>query len=301
MSLHQGQHQIKLHQMDLRRQLRQPTGMEMGWFGAGYPKKPQLKIFSHSVNNLNQVELYTSSYRNAKSLGVQVTDSTIKFLRDGFVVYTSATAPTFPLVVSTSFNGITSSSGPAYEKSNMISEVAIHSASIRLACTACPSGKYVGSSSPVTWTSVVGLAASAGALQKTAGTGAWDAGAVSTQEIVSNAEHLEPQGLTFRCSANSAIFVGLGKSVTNVGANSAEFAIKCDTNSMAVWESGSVIASFPSIATDGTDLFEVRITARGNSVQYLQNDAAKSWPTPQDKCQHSRCMSTRQYTRWAVG
>jgi hypothetical protein len=90
----------------------------------------------------------------------------------------------------------------------------------------------------VTWTSASGVDTSAGYLQKTAGNGWGNAGAISTQELDSSAQI---QGVSFKCGGSattdmerSAAMIGLGHANANSDFGDIEFALYCSESGIQV-------------------------------------------------------------------
>ena len=174
---------------------------------------------------------------------VQVTGSTVQYLKNVEVCYSSATPATFPLHVDVSMIG----------EGTKLSDVAM--------CVPSPCV-----SSAATWAEEVGVAGSPGELIAT--TIAGSPGAVSSQAI---AFSTLPQSVSFQCSDGGYIKAGLGndKLLGNDFGNDIEFAIYCRNyaSGLEVYESGASQGNFGTWTAD--DVMKVQVT--GDTVQYLKN------------------------------
>jgi hypothetical protein len=122
----------------------------------------------------------------------------------------------------------------------------------------------------VTWTDAVNVAASPGALQKTAGGQGWNAGAISTQLMM--AASAQPQGMSFKCSVGTNMMAGLGNGGAVTSYQNIDFGVQCNEGgNLRIYESGSRVEVF----ADGdhtwiaNDVFKVQVA--GTAVQYLKN------------------------------
>jgi acyl dehydratase len=194
------------------------------------------------------MNVYTK-FTASDEIKVQVTGTVVTYLKNDNVFYTSATAATFPLHVDTALHNAGAT----------ISDVTVY---------ATPPVVLV-QSTPVTWASPINVVASPGALERSTGSGSWDAGAISTQQFTSSTQ---PQGVSFKCGDGSMAMIGLdnGNSDHFSGGGIA-FAIYCTSASgkLQLYESGDYKGDFGTYMP--TDVLEVQVT--GTVVTYLKNDA----------------------------
>jgi subtilisin family serine protease len=120
----------------------------------------------------------------------------------------------------------------------------------------------------VTWTSLVGVSATGNSLAKTAGTSAWDAGAVSTQTIAGGMTYAE---FTTTETSTYRLF-GLSNGNSNATESDVDFGIYLYLNEVRIKEGGVNRLNGPS-ASFGTfaagDRFRVGVS--GGVVRYSKN------------------------------
>ena len=149
--------------------------------------------------------------------------------------------------------------------------VAMLGVSMRAIVTASLVG--LASSTLVTWTSTAEVTASPGHVTKTSGAAAWDAGAVSSQELYYSDQ---PQSLSFRCGAGTDTLAGLAYTYRQRSPiqpfNSIDFGVKCTNDGyLNVRELGVDKGSGPgNVAWTAETELTIRIT--GTVVEYLKND-----------------------------
>ena len=188
---------------------------------------------------------YFGTYVTGNVFRVSIEGGSIKYRYNGSVFYTSTVAPRYPLVVDTSL----------YNPGATVQGVVL---SGDLAPTA-----FV--KQTVGWTNTVGVNATAGSLTKTAPSN-WDAGAVSTQSIISGDGYVQfTVGET-----NKDRMIGLGTGDLSQHFSDIEYAIYLPSNAPAeVYESGISKGSFGAYA--GGDVFRVEVD-RG-AIKYRKNGA----------------------------
>jgi hypothetical protein len=152
---------------------------------------------------------------------------------------------------------------------------------------------------PVTWNAARSVNVddqTPGYLEKTSGGRAWNAGAISTQQILSSAE---PQGISFQCATDATVaMAGLGEASTDSstvsGFANIEFAMFCNVHADSVsrWQFGPPVTRTLEIYESGaenrlgwtwTPSDVMRVQVVGDVIEYLKNgvviDTSQRHPT----------------------
>ena len=174
-------------------------------------------------------------------LRVGVENGVVTYRKNDVVFYQS-TAPTYPLLVDTSL------ASPGATVINAL-----------ITWTPPPSGTEL-----VVWTSAVGAVANGNSLTKTAPWSWSNAGAVSTQSIVSGDGYLEftAQGPSYELMA------GLGNGDTSQSYVDIEYAIYARYGELQVYESGTSRGSFGTYSAGD----RLRVGVENGVVKYRKND-----------------------------
>ncbi|HEY5884685.1 MAG TPA: RHS repeat-associated core domain-containing protein [Pyrinomonadaceae bacterium] len=163
----------------------------------------------------------------------------VKYRKNGSLLYTSAAAPTYPLLVDSSL----------YVNGSPLTNVML-------------SGAVAGQQN-VSWTSSVGVSVSANNLTKTASNGWGNAGAASTQTIVSGDGYVE-----FSAGTTGDSMIGLGNGDPDQNYD-IDFAVHVDSGAASIWESGVWKAAAGTYVSG--DVF--RVAVEGGVVKYRKNGA----------------------------
>jgi hypothetical protein len=214
------------------------AGLSVGNGGAGY----QDIDFAIRLNGSGRASVYEGGvnrggigpYAAGDVFRVQAEDGVVTYWRNGKLKYTSAVAPSFPLLVDTSLRtpGAT------------ITDVALEPIDF--------------------WTAAVNVAVDGRDITKTAPEDQYNAGAISLGIIASGDGFVE-----FRVADNTSWkAAGLGNGNSNNSRNDIEFAIALtDTGGITVYESGVSRGGFgPYTVGD-----EFRVEVAGGLVRYLKN------------------------------
>jgi RHS repeat-associated protein len=179
-------------------------------------------------------------------LRVSVEDGEVKYRKNGILLHTSATAPTFPLVVDTSL---------------LQYGLGIQNAVISIEPSVGPAQNY---EQAVSWMDLTNASANGSSLTKVADHWAWDAGAVSRQA-------LNGDGYVQATASAQIIFVGLSHGNQNATHLDVDFALYAENGHLFVRENGEVKADFGSgSVTPGDNL---KVSVEGGVVKYLKNGA----------------------------
>ena len=182
------------------------------------------------------------TYLAGDRLRVGVENNVVTYRKNDVVFYQSPTAPTYPLRLDTSLASI----GAAV--SNAL-----------ITWTPPPPGTEL-----VVWTSAVGALANGNSLTKTAPWSWSNAGAVSTQSIVSGDGYFEFTVL----STSYELMAGLGNGDTSQSYVDIEYAIYARSGELRVYEAGTSRGSFGTyLAGD-----RLRVGVENNVVTYRKND-----------------------------
>jgi alpha-tubulin suppressor-like RCC1 family protein len=174
------------------------------------------------------------AYSAADRFRVEVAHGRARYLKNGVVVYSSNANPRYPLVADTA----------AYTVGATLTDVRI--------------GRMA-------WRNDVGVSMSGDTLTKT-GTAGWNAGAVSTEAIVSGDGWVEFTAV----ETDKSRICGLARGDGGPGASDVDFGLQLNADAtVSVYESGASRGSFGAYGTG--DRFRVEV--RGGAVRYLQNDA----------------------------
>jgi hypothetical protein len=183
------------------------------------------------------------SYSANDHLRVSVEGGTVKYSKNGTVIYTSGVAPSYPLLVDTSL----------YTANSTITNAVL-------------AGNFTAAPAPVNvvWDSLSGASASSNTLTKTASTYAWDSGGISTKAIASGDGYLEfTAGNT-----NTARMCGLNHDNANYGYPDIDYAIFLGEDGVVYLTEGGVYrGAFGSYSA--TDTF--RVSIEGGVVKYRKN------------------------------
>jgi hypothetical protein len=168
----------------------------------------------------------------------------VSYSRNGTVFYTSAMAPTYPLLVDTAL----------YTQGATLTGVVISSG--WTAPPPPPAGEAV------SWTAAIGVSASGNDLTKTAAVG-WNAGAVSTKVLPSGDGYV-----AFTASeANTLRMLGLSNGNDDTGYADIDFAIYLAAGQVQVYEKGTSRGTFGNYASG--DFLQVSV--QSGVVKYSRN------------------------------
>ncbi|MGH7295259.1 MAG: hypothetical protein ACRELB_10010, partial [Polyangiaceae bacterium] len=182
-----------------------------------------------------QLAVTEGSYAAGDVLRVQVVGSTVTYLQNGAVLFTSTRGPTFPLVADASI----------YDAGATVENVTI--------AEGIPF-----------WQNIVGVSTSGQSLTKTAAAG-WNAGASTIASLGGDGFVEFTTG-----EANKHKMAGLTHTVTDSGYVTIDFGLFLAADgSVSVYEDGSLEGSFGSYVAG--DVFVVQVT--GGVVTYLKNGA----------------------------
>jgi len=215
---------------------RKIAGLSNGSAGEGYTEIDYAIYLQHDgvvrvyENGVNRGTFGT--YAAGDVFRIDVTSDTVKYLRNGALFYTSAVAPTYPLLVDTSI----------YDVGGTITNVVIE---------------------PVTfWNEVQSVNTSGSSLEKSAGQG-WNAGAVTTATIDSDG-YVE----FTTAETNTYKIAGLSNGNTDVDYTDIDFAIyPAGDGIIRIFENGVSRGSFGAYAAG--DIFRVEVAS--GVVTYLHN------------------------------
>jgi large repetitive protein len=198
----------------------------------GFHLTPNGKI-SVRENGTNRGQV--GSYVAGDRLRVQVTGSTVTYLKNGALLFTSTVAPTFPLLVDTSL----------FTPGATVNDVVV----VR---------------QTVDWQNAVGVAVSGNSLTKTAPSNTlWNAGASSTDALGGDGYAQFTVAET-----NTTRRFGLSNGDTNVNFTEIDYAIGLASNGVVqIVENGDVIGSFGAYSSG--DVFRVVVTS--GVVTYARN------------------------------
>ena len=184
------------------------------------------------------------TFTTGDKLRVAVEGGVVKYRKNGTLLYTSTIAPTYPLLVDTAL----------YSNGSTISNAVM-------------SGN-LSNLQNVTWTNVVGVSAAGNSLTKTAANGWGNAGAVSTQTLVSGDGYLE-----FTVTElNTYRTIGLSNGDGSQDWTDIDFAMmtNCDDPGnlkVRITEAGVVRGDFGTFATGD----KLRVAVEGGVVKYRKN------------------------------
>jgi bacillolysin len=174
---------------------------------------------------------------------VAVAGGVMKYSKNGRVFYTSASTPTYPLLVDTALldNGAT------------ITGVILCGNLIDTALAVPPPSSGTGQA--VIWTRAVGATVSGNNLTKTAATGWGNSGASSAQSIVSGDGYVEATVV----ETNRSRLFGLSNGDTDQGYADVDFAIDVYNNQFYVIEKG--VSKYGPMTVNANDVLRVAVTA----------------------------------------
>jgi hypothetical protein len=188
----------------------------------------------------------------------------VQYSKNGSVFYTSTASPAYPAIVDTTL----------FDDNATVWNVMIASGSGSSSGSSSTSGSGpVGSSAPppapqtagpvgVSWTSDANVAVNGNSLVKTGGcSGCADAGAVSAQRISSGDGYVEFSG-----AGNGLRFIGLSSGDTGTDPSEIRFALRLQSNTAEVRESGSYRSEVSFTSGD-----TLRIATVGSRVEYSKN------------------------------
>ena len=182
------------------------------------------------------------TYLAGDRLRVGVENGVVKYRKNDVAFYQSPIAPTYPLRLDTSLASTGATVGNALINRTPTSVVP----------------------QPVVWTSVVGASSSGNNLTKTAPWSWSNAGAVSTQRIVSGDGYVEftAPGLSYELMA------GLGNGDTSQSYVDIEYAIYARYGEIQVFEAGTSRGAFGTYAPGD----RLRVGVESGVVKYRKND-----------------------------
>ncbi len=164
---------------------------------------------------------------------VEVSSNVVTYYQNGTAIYTSSSTPTFPLLVDTSI----------LSQNATLNNVNLETATF--------------------WQNVVDLTTNGTSLQKTGGSNAWTAGAVTTGSLTGNGY------VEFSSSENNTNkMIGLSHGDTDQSYSDIDFAIYlAGSSTLRVYEGGTQMGVFGSYAAN--DVFRIQVT--GTTITYLKN------------------------------
>jgi hypothetical protein len=196
-----------------------------------------LRVYERGVNRGT-----FGAYASGDKLRIAVSGNVVRYYRNGALLYTSGSVPTYPLLVDTSL----------YNNGATLANAVI-------------SGVWATSNTePVTWTSVGGATASANSLVKTAAVGWGNAGAVSTKFLALGegyVEHTIKETNTFR-------MLGLSHGSASNSWDDIGYALYPMADAtLRVYEKGVLRGSFGGYGVGD----KLRIAVVGGAVRYYRN------------------------------
>jgi len=118
----------------------------------------------------------------------------------------------------------------------------------------------------VTWINLVNVTATGNTIRKTSGTsGAWDAGATSSQLITSGDGYVQASVV----ETNTYAMFGLDQYGTTTSASDTDFALFMAGGTLKVYESGVLRGNFGSYAVGDV----LKVSVAGEVVRYYRNNA----------------------------
>ena len=203
-----------------------------------YPPTGQVMVFENGVSRG-----IVGTYVAGDVLGVSVEDGTVSYWKNGVLVYTSGVTATYPLVLDVSLYQGEITGARLF--GNLSSPPVIEE--------------------DVVWTNLVNVTDSGGVLERPSGAG-WDAGAVSTQEILGEG-YVEYTV----SSLSDYVMFGLGSGDTDQGYGDIEYAIYtyAGTGRLLVFEGGAYRVTGATYAVGDV----LRVAVEGGVVKYRQNGA----------------------------
>jgi hypothetical protein len=185
---------------------------------------------------------------------VAVEAGKVKYYQNGTLKYTSATAPSYPLLLDTALDNV----GNAVQNATITTGSTTSGGTTTPATTTGPQN--------VVWTSAVKVTVSGNSFTKNNGcNGCWDAGAVSQQTIASGNGSVE-----FKTSANAYLAVGLSTGNSGTSVNEIKFALRFTPGSVSVQESGVYKAEWLSVAGA-----VYKVAVESGKVKYYANGILK--------------------------
>jgi hypothetical protein len=177
------------------------------------------------------------TYLAGDKFKVSVEGSVVKYYRNAALLYTSAVAPTFPLLVDTSL----------YTPGATITDAIIHNG---------PPQDF--------WTNLVGVAASGNDLTKTSASVGWNAGANSVQTLSGNGY------VEFSTDEISGKMCGLSNGSTNNNYTEIDYALSLGAaGNVRVYENGVLKGSFGTYSPGDT----FRVAVESGAIKYYWNGA----------------------------
>jgi Right handed beta helix region/Abnormal spindle-like microcephaly-assoc'd, ASPM-SPD-2-Hydin/HYDIN/CFA65/VesB-like, Ig-like domain len=181
-------------------------------------------------------------YSSGDKLRIAVTSGIVRYYRNSALLFSSPTAPTYPLVVDTAL----------YTPGATLAGVII-------------SGNWVASNAePVQWTAASGVSVAGNSLTKNVAMGWGNAGAISSKSLLAGdgfAEHTIHETDTGR-------MLGLGNGNTSNGREDIDFSLNATAGGMLrVYEKGVFRGTFGSYASGD----RLRIAVVGGVVRYYRN------------------------------
>jgi hypothetical protein len=216
------------------------------WAGGG---------LSIAENGLYRVGSLT--YAAGDVFRIAVASGSVRYYKNGTLLYTSALAPAYPLLVDTSF----------LDRGGAFSKVVLSAGATASPPTQPPApGGTGGLLESIAWTALVNLSVSGETLSKTAGcSGCQDAGAISTQTL-SGDGYLE---LTVPASGTQRV-IGLSKGNSSTRMDDIDFGLRFwSTGGVGIQENGVYISI--SKYYQAGDVFRVAVSS--GVVRYYKNGA----------------------------
>lgn len=212
---------------------------------------------------------------------VSATGGLVKYYLNGVLVYTSATPPTYPLLVDTAINSLLgtltnvmicgANLGPNATFTPLVTSTAANTATNTSTRTATRTATITATSIPtpigcqaVVWTNTVNVTVTGNRLQKTGGAGStWDAGAASSKAIQSgdgSAQVTVDNLSTYR-------MIGLSNGDSNVTFGDIDYAAYLAGSELKVYERGLYKGTFGTMALGDI----VKVAVESNVVKYYRN------------------------------
>ena len=186
------------------------------------------------------------SFATGDTLRVEVTNGLVQYSRNGSVLYTSNGTPVYPLLVDTAL----------YNTGATLVDVVINAPIAPPPPPPPPPGAVV-------WTAATGVSVDGNSLTKTAATGWGNAGAISTQQIVSGDGHVE-----FTASeTNTHRMLGLSNGDSSASYNDIDFALYLYSGQVLIYEAGAYRGNYGPFASGDT----MRVEVLNGVVQYSRN------------------------------
>jgi hypothetical protein len=183
-------------------------------------------------------------YSSGDKLRIAVTGGVVRYYRNSALLYSSPTAPTYPLVVDT----------------------ALYNPGATLAGVVISGNWVVFNAEPVQWTAGGGVSLSVNGLTKTAAAGWGNAGAISSKSLLAGDGFVEH---TIH-ETNTARMLGLSNGNTSNGWEDIDFSLyPMADGTLRVYEKGALRGTFGSYVSGD----RLRIATVGGIVRYYRNSS----------------------------